>query len=139
MDFKKNKGASTIDIVVALGIFTIFMSLLAVILTDINSTNLEIQRQSDAITYAISEIEKVKTNGIEKYIGESNSDLDNLVTYEEGYIGDTSYYKKLYIIDYSDISGDDSVQSDIVKKAILEVSYKEGTDTKTITLMTILK
>lgn len=139
MNLKSDKGMSTTDIVAAVGIITIFLSILAVLLANINSMSLEIDIKTDAINYAINEIEKIKNTGMNQYIGVTSTDPENPTIYEEGYIDGTSYYKRIYIIDYSEISDDESIEANVVKKIILEVSYMYGQEENKITLMTILE
>lgn len=87
-----------------------------------------------AINYAIVEIEKIKSmpfNEVEQ--------LDNTDDYPDGEsIDDTSYVKKITIIDYADMEGNEGKTSNIIKKATVQILYKDNGETQNVELSTIL-
>ena len=59
----------------------------------------------------------------------------------EGNIENSGFYKKITITDYADLDknkDDDTIKRDIVKIVKVEISYKQGKDTQTVDLSTVV-
>ncbi len=148
MKFRSEKGFTGVDISVAIIILFIFISTIATLTYDFNSSSKQIQIRGEAIEIAISEIEKVKNSGFEKYSGfnygntSENVDFKNQPVYfekEDGTIGKKDgYYKTILVEDYSDISNYSDIQPDLVKKVTVTISYQYKGEEQSVNLSTIL-
>lgn len=140
LNLKKEKGFTGIDIVVSIFILTIFVAVIGnlVVLTNLNNKNIE--KNSSAITFAIQEIERIKTLGYqEKYDAKGITTKESLVDediYENGKF--TGYHKEVYIEDYVFIKQDTEKKSDIVKQITVEISYRLGNKKQAIQLSTCI-
>ena len=135
MNIKSEKGITNIDITVSVILITLFVSLIETIATNINSNSKNIRRKTEALNYAINEIEDVKASNFE--------DLDKIYvgSEAEGNIENSGFYKKITITDYADLDknkDDDTIKRDIVKIVKVEISYKQGKDTQTVDLSTVV-
>lgn len=66
MNFKSEKGITSIDVVTATIIITIFISILAVIFSNLTKTSKEIERKSEALHIAQSIIEEIKSKNYDE-------------------------------------------------------------------------
>jgi len=147
MSKKSEKGETAIDIAVSIVIFTIFISMIANIILNTNLNKTKIKRKSEATSYAISEIEKIRGKGYNK----TENDYDGKGIKQEDVLEDediynnnefTGYHKKVTIKDYSLIQKENNpnvennITSDIVKKITVEISYKLSGKDENITLVT---
>ena len=123
MKIKSEKGVSTIDITVSIIVITLLLSVIVALTININTNNNKVEIKSQALKYAISEIEKIKAQGWD-------------ATAESGYINDTAYYKDVTIEDAHSIN--ETIEENIIKRATVEVSYKIGKNEETITLSAML-
>ena len=132
---KEEKGITGIDIIVSVIIITMFVAIIAIIFSNITSNSKGIDRKTEATYKAISLIEEVKNAGIEnvdKFIdAEGSSILD-----EEK--NPTPYTKKVTVIDYTEMEGNEDKIPGIVKKVTVEVSYQNGGKTEKVELSTLL-
>ncbi len=132
---KEEKGITGIDIIVSVIIITMFVALIAIIFANITSNSQGINRKTEATHKAISLIEEIKNAGIEnvdKFIdAEGSSILD-----EEK--NPTPYTKKVTVIDYTEMEGNEDKIPGIVKKVTVEVSYQNGGKTEKVELSTLL-
>lgn len=132
---KEEKGITGIDIIVSVIIITMFVAIIAVIFSNITSNSKGIDRKTEATYKAISLIEEIKNAGIEnvdKFIdAEGSSILD-----EEK--NPTPYTKKVTVIDYTEMEGNEDKIPGIVKKVTVEVSYQNGGKTEKVELSTLL-
>lgn len=71
MKIRSEKGFTGIDIAVSVVIMFIFISVVAMLVYQVNSTSKQIELKGNAIYFAINEIEDVKINGFEEYVGKS--------------------------------------------------------------------
>ena len=140
MKFSSEKGYTGIDIAISIVVITIFVSLIAVVISRFNSSASEINYKEEATLIAIEEIEKVKKDGFEAYKdmnkdtiqdAEGNS-LVNQPTDKEG------FYKTILIEDYTDIEGNSEKISGLVKKVTVKISYMFQGKEQTVELSTIL-
>lgn len=74
MDIREEKGLTGIDIAISIILLTIFISLIGNIIANINLNSEDIKRKTIANSYAIQEIEKIKSQGyiFEKYENKRN-------------------------------------------------------------------
>ena len=140
MKFSSEKGYTGIDIAISIVVITIFVSLIAVVISRFNSSASEIKYKEEATLIAIEEIEKIKKDGFEAYKdmnkdtiqdAEGNS-LVNQPTDKEG------FYKTILIEDYTDIEGNSEKISGLVKKVTVKISYMFQGKEQTVELSTIL-
>ena len=133
--FKNERGITGIDIAVSVIIITMFVALITVIFANINSDVNEIDRKTEATHKAISLIEEIKNAGIEN--------LDKFIDTEGSNILDeknnpTPYTKKVNVIDYVELEGNEEKIPGIIKKVTVEVSYKNGKEIEKVELSTLL-
>ena len=130
MNFKSEKGATGVDITVAIIILGLFIGLIVSLIFGINEGSKDIERKTEATNYAISEIEKLKA--------------EDFATLEDkqisGYIENTPYYKTIKVIDYADLEENkgENKKRGLVKKITVEISYKSGKKEKKVQLSTVL-
>lgn len=67
MKIKEEKGLTGIDIAISVILITIFIAMIANLIANININSQDTERKTIATSYAIQEIEKIKSLG---YIGE---------------------------------------------------------------------
>ena len=116
MKLKAESGITGIDITVSIALISIFIALIATI-------TYNIQKKS-------ADILPVKgTNTIENY--EPGYILDN-----EG--KETPYYQEIQVLDYTELPGNESKVSEILKKVTVNVKYMSGSKEKTVELSTII-
>ena len=125
MNWKNEKGITTIDVTVSIILITLFVALIAVLIYNVNKNSDSMERRAEATNYVINAIEEIKT-----------TNFDNLQNSEQN-IGDTGYYEKITVTDYVDLKKEDFIMSGLVKKVTVEVSYKDGNTTQTVDLSTI--
>ena len=135
MKIKNEKGITGIDITVSILVITIFISLIGVLIFNIDSQSKSIERRTEAAYQAVNLIEEIKGMTIEELEALSEDE-------KNGYINGTSYTKKIEIVDYKDLTeenqNDDTIQSGILKKVTVTVLYKDGADTEEISLSAIV-
>lgn len=140
MKFNSEKGYTGIDIAISIVVITIFVSLIAVIISRFNSSAGKIKYKEEATAIAISEIEKIKRDDFEIY-KDMNKDtiqdaqgnsLVNQPTTKEG------FYKTILVEDYTDIEGNRDKISGIVKKVTVKISYMFQGKEEAVELSTIL-
>ena len=64
MLIKQEKGLTGIDITISIIIITIFIALIANLITNINLSSKDIEKKTQATSYAVDEIEKISEAGI---------------------------------------------------------------------------
>lgn len=139
---KNEKGVTGVDITIAIILITIFVAIIATLFFNIRKTSSDIERRTQATAYAVSIIEQIKANGFEAL--PTVSDGTNIITgYEDKYIQDngvdTPYYQTIRVEDYSEIiesTGEEEIQSDVVKKITVTIAYKSGNENQEISLST---
>ena len=135
MKIKSEKGITGIDITVSILVITIFISLIGVLIFNIDSQSKSIERRTEAAYQAVNLIEELKGMTIEELEALSEDE-------KNGYIEGTSYTKQIEIVDYKDLTeenqNDDTIQSGILKKVTVTVLYKDGADTEEISLSAIV-
>lgn len=152
MNIRSEKGISGIDIIVAIFLITMFVTLITVMSGRLTTTEKETGRSAEAVRYATNIIEEIKGESILSFDGVTNADIDNLVAlevsaghlledYTKQYILDsnnqeTAFYQEVFVIDYADI--ENGAEREKLKKIIVKVSYKEQEQNKSVTLETMI-
>ena len=112
MNIKNEKGITNIDITITVIIITLFIGIIAVLLSNINSNSKSIERRSEATNYAINEIETLKAQNFE--------DLQDGET-EEDVKENSSYHKKVIITNYANLEGNEDDVEGLVKKVTVQI------------------
>ena len=141
MKIKEEKGFTAVDVSIAIIVIFIFTSILAVLFFQYNNSSQELERKSQAIYYAISEIEKIKNSDFDNYIGLGVLDIDTIeegnvqAQNESGVTEGTEYYKTITVEDYS--YSRTGKKQDLVKTFKVTISYKFNNQTQTVELSTV--
>ena len=147
MKIRSERGFTGIDISISVVIVFIFVSLIAVLIAKVNSVSKEISLKSDATYIAINEIEQVKSNGIETYIGKSEANGNNVVCENEPIENAEGFFKTITVEDYADIKENidnentgesEEVIPDIVKKVTVKISYMFQAKEQSVELSTLV-
>lgn len=139
MFIREEKGITGIDIAISIIVITIFIAMIANLIMNINLNSKDTERKTIAISYAIQEIERIKSQGyIDSY---ENKGIDAEDVIQENDINDnnkkfTGYHKKILVKDYKLIQNDSTKQENLVKEITVEISYKLGNKDKTVSLST---
>lgn len=136
MNFHNEKGYTGIDISVSVVILFIFVSIISMMIYQMNSSSKEVQLKTDATYLAINEIENIKNQGIDEYIGKSVANGNNVIT--ENQEVEEGYYKTITVIDYTDIDGNQDKTKDLVKKVTVKISYMFKAKEQSVELSTVL-
>lgn len=136
MRLRSEKGFTGIDIAVSVVIVFIFVSIISMLIYQVESNSKEITLRSDATYIAINEIEQVKINGFETYKGKSIANGNNVITKDEAVSGTQGYYKTIEVEDMNDI--DTQKTADIVKRVTVKISYMFQGKVQDVELSTIL-
>lgn len=139
MFIREEKGITGIDIAISIIVITIFIAMISNLIVNINLNSKDTERKTIAISYAIQEIEKIKSQGyLDSY---ENKGIETEDIIQENDINDndgnfTGYHKKILIKDYTLIQNDNTKQKNLVKEITVEISYKLGNKDKTVNLST---
>lgn len=140
MIIKEEKGVTGIDISISLIVITIFISMIASLIANININAEDTQRKTKATSYAIQEIEKIRALGYStEYEGKGINEEEILK--EEDILENqsfTGYHKKILIKDYVLISNDNTKEANLVKEITVEISYKLAGKEKNIKISTYI-
>lgn len=139
MYIKNQRGFTGIDISISIIIITIFIAMIGNLIININLNYKDTERKTIATSYAIQEIEKIKSQGyIDDYdeIGINQQDIfkEEDIIDENGIF--TGYHKKVLIKDY--ILRDNTKQKNLVKEITIEISYKLANNDKNIRILTCI-
>lgn len=138
---RSQKGYTGIDIAISVIVIFIFVSLIAMLIYNFNSSADELKIKSDATYIAVNEIEKIKSKDFSEFLGmdktttvdkEGNSLVNQPVEGNEG------FYRTITIMDYKDVNGDSEILKDIVKKVTVKISYMYKGMERSVELSTIL-
>lgn len=140
MIIKEEKGVTGIDISISLIVITIFISMIASLIANININAEDTQRKTKATSYAIQEIEKFRALGYStEYEGKGINEKEILK--EEDILENqrfTGYHKEILIKDYVLISNDNTKEANLVKEITVEISYKLAGEEKNIKISTYI-
>ena len=95
-----------------------------------NISGKEVERRSEAVNIAVSEIEQIKINGFSQLIN------DDISCEKKAVEGKNGYYKTITVEDYADT--DTTKQKDVVKKVNVKITYKFKNQEQNVELSTIL-
>ena len=141
MKIKSERGFTGIDIAISVIVLFIFVSLIAMLVYNSNSSTREVKLKSEATYLAIDEIEKIKNAGFDKYdtlnsrstVDEDGNQLRNQPTGTEG------FYKTIIIEDYAELNPEDTtIIPNLVKKITVQISYRFKAENQVVELSTIL-
>ena len=141
MKIKSERGFTGIDIAISVIVLFIFVSLIAMLVYNSNSSTREVELKSEATYLAIDEIEKIKNKIIKKYktlnsrstVDEDGNQLRNQPTGTEG------FYKTIIIEDYAELNPEDTtIIPNLVKKITVQISYRFKAENQVVELSTIL-
>ena len=109
------------------------------LIININVNSKDAERKSQAISYAVDEIEVIKSEGYREIYNDKGIIQEDII-YEQD-INDksgnfTGYHKKVIIKDYVLIQNDSTKKSNIVKQVIVQISYRFKNQDKTVELAT---
>lgn len=130
MDLREQKGFAGSDIIISVIILFIFVSLISTMFYNFNISGKEVERRSEAVNIAVSEIEQIKINGFSQLINDDISCKKKAVEGKDG------YYKTITVEDYADT--DTTKQKDVVKKVNVKITYKFKNQEQNVELSTIL-
>lgn len=130
MDLREQKGFAGSDIIISVIILFIFVSLISTMFYNFNISGKEVERRSEAVNIAVSEIEQIKINGFSQLIN------DNISCEKKAVEGKDGYYKTITVEDYADT--DTTKQKDVVKKVNVKITYKFKNQEQNVELSTIL-
>ena len=160
MNIKSEKGFTGVDIAISVVVLFIFVSLIAMLSYNINSSSKEIEYKSEAIYIAIDEIEKFKNIAFEE-IEDVNKDTEsknitingettqktfgkkdvngNIIQGQQAIVengNETGFYKTIFVEDYQDINSEKI--PNLVKKITVQISYMFKGKEQKVELYTIL-
>ena len=130
MNLREQKGFAGSDIIISVIILFIFVSLISTMFYNFNISGKEVERRSEAVNIAVSEIEQIKINGFSQLIN------DDISCEKKAVEGKNGYYKTITVEDYADT--DTTKQKDVVKKVNVKITYKFKNQEQNVELSTIL-
>ena len=138
MKIKSNRGATGVDIAVAVVIIMIFVSFIAGLFYNVASTSKKVERKSAATNLAIKVIEAMKITEFEELETTENAENDNFVDLTSDEINQlineklpNGYKVSIYIEDYNN--------ENIIKIIKAKVTYRIGKNTEDVTIETLVK
>ena len=157
MDIKNNKGYTGIDISVAMIIILIFIPTIFGVIYNIQRTNSDVERKSEAVKIATNIIETAKSmkynnitinklyqNLIQDNYEESTYTIDGQTGDDFKYLKKTGnknvhYQIQINLENYYPEDVEEENREDLIKKLKVTVIYPTGSTTKTINIATIIK
>ena len=87
-------------------------------------------------------IKIIKTGAYIPEIKKENIEIEKELNLEDGYIKDnqgnsTPYYRTITVQDYSELEGKDGKIPEILKKVIVQISFKDQNKNKEVVLSTV--
>lgn len=137
MKIKNEKGIVGADIAISVVVIFIFVSLISILIYNINALSARVERMSEATYIAINEIEQLKIDGYDKYKNSMENDSNNGIVVNNEMVQE-GYYKTIKVIDYTDIEGNEDKTPGIVKKATVTISYMYKGEEEKVELSTVL-
>lgn len=141
MHIKEEKGLTGIDIAISVIIITIFIAIIANLISNINLTSEDTKRKTIATSYAVQQMEIIKAQGyIENYEDKGINKKDTIIDEDINKDGNfTGYHKKVTIKDYTLIKNDSKAQTNLVKEITVQISYKLAGKDENIEISTYIK
>ena len=143
MKLKEEKGIAGIDIALSVIVIAVFVSIIAVLMFNIQKNEEEIKRKSEATSYAIDILEEIKGQGFAIL---PSAGTNKITGYEDKYITEdgqekaTPYYQEVTVKDYSELeqNKDKDVEAEVLKIVTVKVSYKSGKNTESVEISTVI-
>lgn len=137
---RSDKGITGIDITISVILITIFIGLISTLTYQIQKNSSDIERKTEATSYAVELLEQIKSEGFEKLPVKGNQKISSL---PDGYITDqkgeaTGYYRTVTVLDYTDLPGNETKTPELLKKVTVQIMYKSGKNEQTIEMSTII-
>lgn len=148
MNFKNNKGYTGVDISIAMIFILILIPTIFGIVYNIQRTNSEVERKSEATAIATDILETAKSleyseitlDGNKQFVLELNNKYTNVnPNYEYSKTGHKNVYYKIEIELENYYPQDATEIEDLVKKLKVKVTYPIGNITKSIDISTLIK
>ena len=141
MRMKSERGITTIDITVAIILITLFVAIIAILMYQINANSASTKRNSEATSYAIAEIEKLKAQDFDTLVDtdETTNQFENIT--DETTNQATGYSKRITITDYAiwpENIDDETIVPGLVKQVTVEIAYQDGDTMQTVDLSTVI-
>lgn len=142
MNLSSEKGITIIDIILSVILISIFITIITVISGNIEKNNGNIQRDNEALYYAIDTIETVKGSDFAIFPKVGTQKIQNIPNLSDGYITDengedTPYYRTVTVQDYTETEEGKGKEPEILKKITVEIQYRQDNKDRKITLSTI--
>ncbi len=142
MNLSSEKGITIIDIILSVILISIFITIITVISGNIEKNNGNIQRDNEALYYAIDTIETVKGIDFTILPKLGTQKIQNIPKLSDGYIIDedgenTPYYRTVTVQDYTETEEGKGKEPEILKKITVEIQYRQDNKDRKITLSTI--
>lgn len=137
---KSEKGITGIDITISVILITIFIGLISTLTYQIQKNSSDIERKTEATSYAVETLEQIKSEGFEKLPVKGNQKIEGI---PDGYITDeegeaTGYYRTITVLDYTDLAGNETKTPELLKKVTVQITYKSGKNEQTVEMSTII-
>lgn len=126
--YKREEGVTIIDLVIAIIIMSVFVSVITTLMTGIYKQSLEVQISSNAMSYATIILEKIDEKSFEEV--QNPNFVENLKASGEVTIPE-EYTIKLNVENPDNVSEE---VSDVIKKATVTVNYKIRNEEKSISI-----
>ena len=142
MNIKDEKGITEIDITLTVILITIFLAVVLTIFTSIQKNTTKLNRETEAMYYAVDTIENIKSQSFSILPKKGTSKINGVSDLADAYINAksgsiTSYYRTITVQDYTELSGNSSKTAEVLKKITVEIAYKDQNKNKSVTLSTI--
>ncbi len=137
---RKEKGFTGVDIIISIFVITIFVAIIGNLIINVNLNNKSIERRTIATSYAIQEIEKIKSLKYQEQYNNKGLKGKEILEQKEIYQNEkfTGYNKTIYIEDYISIIQNGEKEPNIVKQITIEISYLLGNKNQTVELSTYI-
>lgn len=137
---RKEKGLTGVDIIISIFVITIFVAIIGNLIINVNLNNKSIERRTIATSYAIQEIEKIKSLKYQEQYNNKGLKGKEILEQKEIYQNEkfTGYNKTIYIEDYISIIQNGEKEPNIVKQITIEISYLLGNKNQTVELSTYI-
>lgn len=125
---KNQKGASSADIIISIGIIMVFVSIVLIVYTNLNRVNSQILRKQTATNYAIAILENVDRLYYNEVTPEKFENID--IGNGKHKIADTEiargYRANVTIQNYNETEGNEN-KLDVIKIVTVSIEYNTGT------------
>lgn len=138
MKVKQEKGFSGIDVSISIVVLFTFITIVAMLSYNVNSSKKEVEYKQEAVDLAISEIENIKGDGFSTYEDNSIANGNSVVKNNEEISGKQGFYETVTVIDYTDLEGKDSETKNLVKKITVKITYLYKSKEQSVELSTVL-